>query len=100
MLKTLAAIVLSFGIAACLDAPSDEADPQPDNAGDTTPASVGDHQDPDTLGQEDLRSWDDEDPSAGAQPGVVGCTPDTNEDSAGPHFKDIVNDTNQCRPLG
>ncbi|HEY4058684.1 MAG TPA: hypothetical protein VGM39_18855 [Kofleriaceae bacterium] len=99
MLKTLAAIALSVGMTACLDNPSDEADPQPDNAGDTQPAETSDHQDPSTLGTDPLQ--DPEQPETNGPNGVAGCVPSQNEDNAGQHFKttDTPGEDNQCPPL-
>lgn len=103
MLKTLAAIVLSVGLTACLDDPQTEADPQDDNAGDTQPVEGADHQDPNTLEREPII---DQDGSDDGQPGVdmpddlVGCAPDHSEVN-GTTFKETrqPGDDGQCRPI-
>ncbi|HEY4179633.1 MAG TPA: hypothetical protein VGM90_22485 [Kofleriaceae bacterium] len=101
MLKTLAAIVLSVGMTACMDDPQTQESPPDDNAGDTQPAATGsDHQDPDTLGNEPLIDPDVH-PETDAPEGFVGCAPNRNQNNAGQTFKttQTPGDDHQCRPI-
>jgi len=98
MSKTIAAMVLSVGLSACMDDPQTDADPQADNAGETQTPVADDHQEPAALGS-DLLQNPDENPETDFPATLITCGVNRAENSAGQSHKDARPKNSQCRPL-